>query len=68
MLDQGHVPDITDIISKVWNPQTVCKRWFWLKPTKDNPGCGGLTFSANELLSGRYLKNNTLTVKLTVFV
>lgn len=69
VLDQFHpINAITDIVSEIWDPQTVCQELSWRKPVKDNPGCTSISFSMYELHVGQYIKNNSIIFKITIFI
>ncbi|KAL7640909.1 UNVERIFIED_CONTAM: hypothetical protein RMT77_008046 [Armadillidium vulgare] len=59
-----------DLFSRVWDPKELCSGWNWKKPDPlgDNYECVGLGFPQDTIYSRNYLHNNSITVKLTVFL
>ncbi|RXG68696.1 TNF receptor-associated factor 4, partial [Armadillidium vulgare] len=59
-----------DLFSRVWDPKELCSGWNWRKPDPlgDNYECVGLGFPQDTIYSRNYLHNNSITVKLTVFL
>ncbi|MCL4158140.1 UNVERIFIED_CONTAM: hypothetical protein GTU68_019051, partial [Idotea baltica] len=59
-----------DMSSRVWDPTELCSGWNWRRPddSGDNYECVGLGFPQETIYSRRYLHNNSITIKLTVFL
>lgn len=68
VLDQDPVDRVEDIVSKIWSPEYICKKTFWMKPINDNHGCIALSFTEEVLLSKNYVKNDSTVIKLTVYL
>lgn len=68
VLDQDPMDEVEDMVSKIWNPQFICKKTFWLSPIGDNHGCIGISFTEEMLLLKNYVKDDGIIVKFTVFM
>lgn len=70
ILDQTKVDTAEDITSRIWNPEVLCSSFNWQKPSKDkdNYECVGLGFSLKTLRSRNYIMNDSMIIKLSVFL
>lgn len=57
-----------DLSSRIWDPKELCSGWNWKKPEGDNYECVGLGFPQETVQSRHYLHNDSITIKLTVFI
>lgn len=59
-----------DINSKLLNPTKTCSYWSWMQPnpTQDNLGCTAMTFSSSRLLSSSFMDDDSLIVRVTVYL
>jgi hypothetical protein len=68
VLDQRE-DNIQDIHSRIWNPTVLCSGYNWKRPTVgDNYECVGLGFPQEVLKSRDYILDNTIVIKLTVYL
>ncbi|KAK0157421.1 hypothetical protein PV328_011166 [Microctonus aethiopoides] len=74
ILDHSSEDLRTDRRSMIWDPSTVCPPYFWGRPgvsgnSIDNPECVGLSMPKYLLYSSnKYLWNDNLFIKLTIFI
>ena len=58
-----------DISSRVWDPTLLCSEFNWQKPTTgDNYECVGLGFPHSVIRSRNYIRDDTIIIKLTVYL
>ncbi|XP_045029151.1 uncharacterized protein LOC116922116 isoform X1 [Daphnia magna] len=68
ILDQAS-PPFQDIVSRVWDPKILCSGWNWKRPvTGDNHECVGLGFPTEDLRGQSFLREDSVLIKLTVFL
>ncbi|XP_064092571.1 uncharacterized protein LOC135205659 [Macrobrachium nipponense] len=67
VIDHGYPTE--DLTSRVWDPTQLCSGWNWRRPeTGDNYECVGLGFEQKNLRSRNYIHDDSIVVKLTVFL
>ncbi|XP_027217822.2 TNF receptor-associated factor 6 [Penaeus vannamei] len=67
ILDQGSPSE--DIVSRVWDPTQLCSGWHWRRPESgDNYECVGLGFEQLLLRSRSYIHDDSIVIRLTVFL
>ncbi|XP_054261842.1 TNF receptor-associated factor 6-like isoform X2 [Macrosteles quadrilineatus] len=59
-----------DIMSQIWDPRVICSTSDWHRPTstEDNEECVGFGFTQDTLLHNSYIYEDSLVVKLDVFI
>ncbi|XP_066995285.2 uncharacterized protein [Anabrus simplex] len=68
VLDQA-TDSTEDVVSRLWDPMHLCSGFNWQRPVSgDNYECVGLGFPQDVLRSRSYIWNDSIVVKLTVFL
>ncbi|CAG0923673.1 unnamed protein product [Notodromas monacha] len=58
-----------DLNSRLWDPKELCSGWNWRRPaTGDNYECVGLGFPIDLLKSRNYIVDDSVVLRLTVFL
>ncbi|XP_068212023.1 TNF receptor-associated factor 2 [Palaemon carinicauda] len=67
VVDHGY--PVEDLTSRVWDPTQLCSGWNWRRPDSgDNYECVGLGFAQKDLRSRNYIHDDSIVIKLTVFL
>ncbi|XP_066971395.1 TNF receptor-associated factor 3 isoform X2 [Macrobrachium rosenbergii] len=67
VIDHGYPTE--DLTSRVWDPTQLCSGWNWRRPEAgDNYECVGLGFEQKDLRTRNYIHDDSIVVKLTVFL